>query len=101
MHKIWTARKNYEEKKAGKEEFSTQREDKNRQIGLIPVPDLNPIMVDMGSVQQDDIDGLKYEAQLQEIHRRIPEKAQLCPGRNTCESFHEVCWTFHREWLCI
>lgn len=74
VHKIWTVRKKYEEKaeKAGKEEFNSQRENKNTQIGLIPVPDLDPIMVDMGSEK-----GLKYEAQLQEAHRPVSEKAQF------------------------
>lgn len=74
VHKIWIAKKKYEEKvgKAGKEEFNTQREDKNTQIGLIPVPDLDPIMVDMGAEK-----GLKYEAQLQKTHRPVSEKAQF------------------------
>ncbi|KAI9740668.1 MAG: hypothetical protein M1818_004632 [Claussenomyces sp. TS43310] len=78
VYKIWTASKKYEEKKVGKEGFNDQREDKNRQIGLIPVPVLEPIMVEIGPEQQDDhSDILKYAAQLQELHRRDPGKAQF------------------------
>lgn len=81
--RIWDAKRKQDEEMAEKKgtvekgEFNAEGEDKKAHIGLIPILDLDPVMVDVRSEQQDEVAGLKYEARVQEIQRQTPEKSQF------------------------